>query len=214
MVTGGVACCEPAAAPVSEAPKEELSAQAGNFDRKPLWEGSDAVNAADYDDQELENIMDEIEDLERKYRENSEWEGDGLEIDSNKKKMTDLQKSIEDDINAAKVSDSLEVEKPKPVEPLAMDASSDGLALGRPEPIAPLAMDGGAGSDSLALKGPAPIEPLSMESGSAGSSKAPSTPSCLVTRKGPSRAPRKREKGTSRRPTAAPFFWTKSQNCP
>ena len=161
-----------AASPDAAAPGNEAEASSNNFDRKPLWEGSDAVNAADYDDQELETIMDEIEDLERKYRENADWEGETLEIDSNKKKMTDLQRSIEDDINAAKVNESLEVQKPKPVQPLAMDApSSDGLALSQPDPVSPLAMDSGGDSSSLALKGPAPIEPLSMDSGSGGAPK-------------------------------------------
>jgi len=135
----------------------------GSFDRKPLWEGSEIVNAADYDDVELENIMDEIEDLEKKYRENSDWEdGDSLSIDSNKKKMTDLQKSIEDDINAAKIESHLSVEEPKPVEPLQMsEPRGDSLAVKKPEPIAPLAMDSG---DSLSVSRPDPITPLAMES--------------------------------------------------
>ena len=183
---------EPVAAPVAAAPVSESSpakekSDPNDFDRKPLWEGSNAVNAADYNDNELVQIMDEIEDLERKYRESSEWEGDGLEIDSNKKKMTDLQRSIEDDINAAKVDDSLEVQKPEPVQPLAMDSSSDGLALSRPEPIAPLAMGGGEDSGSLALKGPEPIEPLSMGSSSGGaSSKATPPPRPAASGLGPS----------------------------
>jgi hypothetical protein len=134
-----------------------------SFARKPLWEGSDVVNAADYDDNELENIMDEIEDLEKKYRESNDWEdGDSLSIDSNKKKMTDLQKSIEDDINAAKIESHLSVEEPKPVAPLQMSGPSDSsLSIKKPEPIAPLAMDSG---DSLSVSRPNPITPLAMDS--------------------------------------------------
>ena len=166
---------EPEPAQVAKASSEGGS---GSFDRKPLWEGSDVVNAADYDDQELETIMDEIEDLEKKYRESSEWEGEGLEIDSNKKKMTDLQRSIEDDINAAKVKESLEVEKPKAVEPLQMDQpSSGGLALNRPEPITPLAMDGAEDNGSLALEKPEPITPLSMEAPAKPQPKVKAVPS-------------------------------------
>jgi hypothetical protein len=150
-----VQAAEPAPAPTSN--------DKGSFARKPLWEGSDAINASDFDDTELENIMDEIEDLEKKYRENNDWEdGDDLSIDSNKKKMTDLQKSIEDDINAAKIESHLSVEEPKPVKPLQMSEPSGGsLAIKKPEQISPLAMDSG---DSLSISKPDPITPLAMDS--------------------------------------------------
>ena len=105
--------------------------------------------------------------------------------------MTDLQRSIEDDINAAKVKESLEVEKPKPIEPLQMSSpAEDGLALNRPDPITPLSMDGGGDSGSLAVKGPEPIEPLRMEPAASAQPKERvqpiSTPAPVAQNLGPS----------------------------
>jgi hypothetical protein len=164
---------------VEETTGEEDSNEDYIIDRKPLWEGSDEVNAAEYSADELTTIMNEINDLEEEAK--SESPKDLAMTDEDLKKKTALQDEIEAQISAIKPdfnaeaeqelvveeepSESLEVSPPPSIEPLAMEQPEESLEMTPPPKVEPLAMEAPpkveplVGSASEEPKAPPPAAP-------------------------------------------------------